>query len=135
VSNYSIEQIQELAEKSGEMPAVNQIEWSPFGYSDHMRSFCRDNNIVLQAYSPLTRTKRLDNEMLLEIAAQFGKEPAQILIRWNLQHGTVPLPKANQKQHLASNINVFDFELTEYEMTKLDELNEHYSALGGLLYV
>lgn len=135
VSNYSIEQIQELANKSGEMPAVNQIEWSPFGHSDQMRAFCQDNHIILQAYSPLTRTKRLDNEVLLEIAAQFGKEPAQILIRWNLQHGTVPLPKANQQQHLESNIDVFDFELTDYEMRKLDELNEHYSSLGGLPYV
>lgn len=135
VSNYSIEQIQELADKSGEMPAVNQIEWSPFGYSERMFAFCQENRIILQAYSPLTRTKRLDNEMLLEIGAQHGKDPAQVLIRWNLQRGTVPLPKANQRQHLETNIDVFDFELTPYEMTKLDELNEHYSSLGGLPYV
>lgn len=135
VSNYSIEQIQELADKSGEVPAVNQIEWSPFGYSEQMFTFCQENEIILQAYSPLTRTKRLDNEMLLEIGAQHGKEPAQVLIRWNLQRGTVPLPKANQRQHLEADIDVFDFELTEYETTKLDELNEHYSSLGGLPYV
>lgn len=134
VSNYSVEQMRELTEMTEEKPAVNQIEWSPFGYSDDMLEYCRDSGIVIQAYSPLTRAKRLDNEALVNIAERFGKTPAQLLIRWNLQTGTVPLPKANQPQHLEENLDVFDFELKNDDLTELRNLNERYSSLGTLPY-
>jgi 2,5-diketo-D-gluconate reductase A len=135
VSNYSIEQLRELARATGEMPVVNQIEWSPLGHSEAMLKFCRDNDIVIQAYSPLTRAERLDDERLGDIAARYARTPAQILIRWNLQLGTVPLPKANRKEHLDENINVFDFEISAADMSALGGLNEHYSSLGSLPYV
>jgi 2,5-diketo-D-gluconate reductase A len=134
VSNYSADQIQRLADSTGELPAVNQIEWSPFGHSEQMLDFCRSNRIVLQAYSPLTRTKRLDDDSLREIAARHGKSAAQVLIRWNLQLGTVPLPKANRIEHLTENLAVFDFELTPGEMDALNGLNERFSSLGSLPY-
>ncbi len=134
VSNYSIQQITELVEKTGVVPAVNQIEWSPFGHSDEMLEFCRDNDIVIQAYSPLTRTRRLKNETLNGIAEHYGKTAAQVLIRWNLQRGTVPLPKANRAEHLEENLGVFDFELTNEDFERLNSLNERYSALGELPY-
>jgi len=135
VSNYTIEQIRELTEMTGEQPVVNQIEWSPFGCSREMRDYCRDNHIVIQAYSPLTRAERLDEEALVEIATRHGKSPAQVLIRWNLQNATVPIPKAHQVQHLEENLDVFDFELTAEDMIALNDLNEHYSAFGSLPYV
>lgn len=135
VSNYRIEQILELVEASGETPAVNQIEWSPFGYSTDMLDFCREFGILIQAYSPLTRARRLGDEKLAEIADNYGKSTAQILIRWNLQLGTVALPKANRPGHLAENIAVFDFRITAEDMTRLNDLNEHYSSLTSLPYV
>lgn len=131
VSNYSIQQMQALADVTGEMPAVNQIEWSPFGWSREMLDFCRDKGIVIQAYSPLTRTERLQYEELDAIADKYGKSPAQILIRWSLQKGVVPLPKANRLEHLQENLAVFDFELTNEDMDTLDGLNEHYSSLSS----
>jgi len=134
VSNYDADQIRELADATGEMPAVNQIEWSPFGYSDAMLEFCRAEGIRIQAYSPLTRTERLDDHTLDEIAERHGKTPAQVLIRWDLQLGAVPLPKANRREHLKQNIDVFDFELDDGDMTRLAELNERYSSLGTLPY-
>lgn len=134
VSNYSVEQIAALAEETGEMPAVNQIEWSPFGYGPRMRKYCHEHDIVIQAYSPLTRTERLDDPALVEIAEHYNKTPAQILIRWNLQHGVVPLPKANRKEHLEENLNVFDFRIDVPDMATLDGLNERYSSLGTLPY-
>lgn len=134
VSNYSVEQIRALAEATGEMPSVNQIEWTPFGYSTHMRQFCLENHIVVQAYSPLTRTERLDDPALSQIASHYGKTPAQVLLRWNLQHGTVPLPKANRQEHLAENLNVFDFRIDVPDMSTLDALNERYSSLEALPY-
>ena len=135
VSNYSLEQIRELTEATGEKPVVNQIEWSPFGYSQTLLEACREEEIVIQAYSPLTRTQRLDDPTLDHLAERYGKSPAQLLIRWNLQRGTVPIPKANQTRHLQENLDVFDFEISDDDLTALNKLNEHYSSLGTLPYV
>jgi diketogulonate reductase-like aldo/keto reductase len=135
VSNYSAGQIQELAEVTGESPAVNQIEWSPFGWSRQMLDYCRERRIEIQAYSPLTRTRRLDDERLAELAAEYDRTPAQILLRWDLQLGVVPLPKANRREHLEENLGVFDFALGEEHVAELGQLNEHYSSLGRLAYV
>lgn len=134
VSNYSSALIDELIEETGEVPAVNQIEWSPFGHSLEMLDYCREKDIVIQAYSPLTHAKRLDDRTLKAIGAKYGKTPAQVLIRWNLQLGTVPLPKANRKAHQEEDIDVFDFDLTDEDMETIERLNEHYSALGSLGY-
>jgi diketogulonate reductase-like aldo/keto reductase len=134
VSNYSAEQLERLADRTGETPSVNQIEWTPFGHSGHMLDFCRRNRIVIQAYSPLTRTRRLDDPVLVGIAARHDKTPAQVLLRWDLQLGVAPLPKANRAEHQAEDFDVFDFELDATEMDLLGALNEHYSSLGELPY-
>jgi len=135
VSSYSIHQIEELVYRSGEMPAVNQIEWTPFGHSPSLLDFCRDNGILIQSWSPLTRAERLNDDRISGMAARYGKTPAQLLLRWNLQQGVVPLPKANHVQHQRDNLSVFDFEITTADMIKLGSFNEHYSALGRLLYI
>ena len=135
VSNYSTDQIEELIDASGEIPAVNQIEWSPFGWSQKMLDYCRDRGIVIQAYSPLTRGQRLGDERLNELAAEYSRTPAQLLIRWNLQLGVAPLPKANRRDHFAENLGVFDFEISDNHMTELSALNEQYSSLTSLPYV
>ncbi len=129
VSNYAIRQIRDLAEQSGEWPVVNQIEWSPFGWDEDMLDFCRQHDIVIQAYSPLTHGRRMDDEALADLAVKYDKSPAQLLIRWCLQIGVVPLPKANQRRHLEENIEVFDFEIDDEDMDYLSSLNEGYSAL------
>lgn len=135
VSNYSIEQIEELVYRTGELPVVNQIEWTPFGHSPRMLDFCHDNGITIMAWSPLTRGTRLNDDKLVAMAARYGRTPAQLLIRWNLQLGVVPLPKANHVPHLRDNLHVFDFEITQPDMAKLRALNEHYSALDRLQYL
>jgi 2,5-diketo-D-gluconate reductase A len=135
VSNYSIEQIEELVYRTGELPVVNQIEWTPFGHSPRMLDFCHDNHIVIQAWSPLTRGMRLNDDKLSAMAARYGRTPAQLLLRWNLQMGVVPLPKANHLAHLRDNLHVFDFEISQPDMSKLRALNEHYSALDRLQYL
>ena len=134
VSNYSSELIEALIDATGETPTVNQIEWSPFGHSDEMLKYCRQRKIVVQAYSPLTRGKRLEDGSLMAIAQNYGKTSAQVLIRWNMQRGTVALPKANQTDHLEENIQVFDFEIGAEDMASLNGLNERYSSLGSLPY-
>ena len=134
-SNYSTELIDKLIEAGGEVPTVNQIEWSPFGHSRDMMKYCAEKKVIIQAYSPLTRTKRLDDDTLAQVAARYNKSPAQILIRWNVQLGINPIPKANQKKHLEENISVFDFEISDDDMRLLSDLNEEYSSLGSLPYV
>lgn len=135
VSNYGQEQIEHLIEATGEVPVVNQIEWTPLGHSRDMLEFCRQQGIVIQAYSPLTRTKRFHDPELDDIARAHGKTAAQVLLRWNLQMGTVPLPKANKLEHLEENLQIFDFELSQDEMHTLGSMNQHYSSLGKLPYV
>ncbi len=135
VCSYRVDQLQSLAQVSGEMPAVHQLEWSPFGHSLDMLNFCEANDITVQAYSPLTRGKRLHDERLEEIASAHDRTPAQIILRWDLQHGVAPIPKAYREDHQRENIEVFDFELDAREMAALDALNERYSALEKLDYL
>lgn len=130
VSNYSEQQIQTLVDATSVKPVVNQIEWSPFGWSREMADFCAENDIIVQSYSPLTRGKRLSDGYLNELAPTYGKTPSQILIRWNIQHGWVPIVKAEKPEHIEENISVFDFELTAEDMKTLDGMNENYSTLS-----
>jgi 2,5-diketo-D-gluconate reductase A len=125
----------EISLATERMPVVNQIEWSPFGYSNEMVEYCRRKNIIIEAYSPLTRTKRLNEPLLTEIATTYNKTPAQLLIRWNIQHGVVPIPKATTRAHIQENSQVFDFSITTKDMSTLDSLNEYYSALSTLPYI
>lgn len=135
VSNYSTDLIDKLIETTGEVPTVNQIEWSPFGYSEEMLKYCSGKKIIIQAYSPITRNQKLDQKVLDEIAEKYQKSPAQILLRWNLQIETVPLPKASSEEHLKENLDLFDFDISGEDMRRLSDLNEHYSSLGNLPYL
>lgn len=135
VSNYTISQIDELADATGELPVVNQIEWSPFGWSQDLKDFCDELGILIQGYSPLTREHRLGDPVVQRIADNQAVTPAQLLLRWSLQRGVAPLPKANQAGHQEENLGVFDFEIDPDSMAKLDGLNEHYSSIGSLPYV
>jgi len=130
VSNYSIQQMQALAEQSGELPAVNQIEWSPFGFSPEMLDFCQREEIVIMAYSPLTRTAQLQTPPVPQLADIHHKTPAQIALRWAIQKGALPIPKASSRPHLQENLAVFDFELSAAEMGQLDALNQYTSVIS-----
>lgn len=129
VSNYSIELLEKILKSATIIPAVNQVEFSPFLYRKELLDFCESKNIKLEAYSPLTRGKRLDDALIKNLAQKYGKSPAQIMIRWSLQHGLVVLPKSSNQERIKENADVFDFTLEESDMTALDSLNENYSAL------
>jgi diketogulonate reductase-like aldo/keto reductase len=131
VSNYSAKLLKALIVASGEIPAVNQIEWSPFAYSQEMLDFCHTQNIIIQAYSPLTRREKLKDKVLVRMASKYRKTPGQLLLRWNLQLGTVPLPKASQRKHLLEDLDLFDFEISGEDMSLLRHLNEDVSLWGG----
>lgn len=126
VSNYTIRHLAELAEKSSIIPAVNQIEFHPFLYKDQLEvlEFCKKHKIIVQAYSPLAQAHRINDPLLATIAEGFGKTPSQVMLRWALQHGTIPIPKAAHREHTISNIDVFDFQLTADDMAAIDNLSD-----------
>lgn len=125
VSNYMLHHLQETLEDGGIVPAVNQIEVSPFLYPEDLIAYCRENKIVVEAYSPLTKGQKLNDPRLQSIALRHGKSVAQVLIRWCLQHELVVLPKTVRRERLIENATVFDFELTPDDMALLDGLNEN----------
>lgn len=125
VSNFMIPHLQQLIDLTGIIPAVNQIEFSPFLYQRDLLLFCQEHNILVQSYSPLTAGKRLNDPILWRVAKKYNKTPAQILIRWNLQHHLVPLPKSKTASRILENSLVFDFNLDGDDMNYLDSLNEN----------
>lgn len=126
VSNYTIRHLKELLQSTNTVPAVNQVEFSPFLYQEELLQYCRDNSIQLEAYSPLSRAARLNDEFLKQVAANYQKSPAQIMIRWALQHRIVVIPKSVHKERIIENADVYDFEISDGDMEKLNALNENY---------
>lgn len=124
VSNYMIHHLEELFTKSSVVPAVNQIEVSPFNYKRDLIRFCADKGIVVEAYSPLTKGQRLGHAAIVDAAKKYGRTPAQILIRWALQHDLVVLPKSTRKERIIENAAVFDFSIEPEDMERLDSLDE-----------
>ena len=126
VSNYTITHLEEMKEYAIVLPMVNQVEFHPFLYQKELLDYCKENNIVLEAYRPLIKdVEKLNHEIITNIAKKHNKTNTQILLRWSLQHGCVPIPKSSKKEHIEENINVFDFELSPEDMNMLNSLNEN----------
>ena len=126
VSNFTILHLNELFKTTSTIPAVNQVEFSPFLYQKKLMEFCQANKIVVEAYSPLTRGNKLDNDQLKAIGKKYGKTTAQILLRWGIQHNIIQIPKSRSKSHIIENIDIFDFQLDNDDMVQLDNLNENF---------
>ncbi|KAG2148945.1 NADP-dependent oxidoreductase domain-containing protein [Suillus clintonianus] len=122
VSNYSAKHIEEIREAGLEMPVVNQIELHPFCQQKPIVEYCIKHNIIVQAYSPLVRGA-FDNPVIQELSAKYSKDPAQILVRWSLQRGFVPLPKSSQPERIISNGQVYGWNIETADMEKLDALD------------
>ena len=123
VSNFMVHHLEELRVVK-ETPAVNQIELSPFLQQEQVVGYCREQGIQLEAYSPLTRGHRLNDPAIARIAAKYGKTPAQVLIRWSLQHGFVAIPKSARPERIRENSEVFDFALSSSDVQALDALEK-----------
>ena len=126
VSNFTIDHLKELEDKFGVIPAANQVEFHPYHYQKDLLEYCNSKNIIIEAYSPLVHAKRMDEERLVAISEEIGKTPAQILIRWAMQRGMVVLPKSVNESRIIENFAVFDFEISDSLMKRLDNLDERY---------
>ncbi len=121
VSNFGVDMIDELTTATGSAPAVNQIEWSPLLFDTTVLEEHRARGVALEGYSAL-RGGTLDNPTILRIAESTGRTPAQVIIRWHLQHGVVVIPKSRNVERIRSNANVAGFELSADDMAALDGL-------------
>ena len=124
VSNFMVRHLEELLAHAKVVPAVNQIEVSPFLQQRDVRAYCAKHQIVVEAYSPLTQGEKLDHPAVVAVARRLSRTPAQVMLRWGLQHGMVTLPKSVRTERIAENAALFDFELDTAAMTALDALEE-----------
>lgn len=126
VSNFTVAHLEELLASSDIVPMVNQVEFSPFLYQKELLDYCRSRGIQLEAYAPLTRGRRLADPVVNRVARAAGRTPAQVVLRWILQHATVPIPKSVRPERIRENAGAFDFSLDADAMALLDGLDEGY---------
>lgn len=124
VSNFMVPHLEELLAHAHEPPSVNQIEVSPFLQQRDVRELCARHGIVVEAYSPLTKGVRLGHPELLRVAKAVGHTPAQVLLRWGLEHGLVVLPKTTNPDRLLENLGALECHLGPAELAALDALEE-----------
>jgi 2,5-diketo-D-gluconate reductase A len=122
VSNYRPAQLDELIAATGVAPQVNQIPWAPALYDAALLGEHRRRGVVLEGYSPFKNTD-LGHPVLVEIAARHGVTPAQVVVRWHLDHQVVVIPKSATPERIAANLDVFGFSLTEEELARIDGLS------------
>jgi 2,5-diketo-D-gluconate reductase A len=122
VSNYSLAQIDRLAEATGVTPAVNQISWSPARHDPALLAGHAERGVAVEGYSPLKGTN-LEDPVLTSIATVHGVTPAQVVLRWHLEHGVTVIPKSSHPDRIAANIDVLRFTLTPDQVARIDALS------------
>ncbi len=130
VANYMEPFLDELSTYANIVPAVNQVEYSPYLNRKSLLARCRKDGIVLQAYTPLSRGRRLSDPRLLALAEKYGKGPAQVTLRWLVQRGICPIPKSVNRPRLLENISVFDFNLDTADLELMREWDENLAICG-----
>ncbi|MFQ3543421.1 aldo/keto reductase [Halobacillus rhizosphaerae] len=124
VCNFMEHHLEDLIKDAEVKPMVNQVEFHPELYQKDLAEYCRQNEIQLEAWAPLGRGKYFDAAILKELADKYNKTPAQIILKWDLQHGIVTIPKSSNKDRQAQNADLYDFELTDEEIQQINELHK-----------
>lgn len=124
VSNFTPENFEALLAQVSIKPVINQVEFHPYLIQKDLHKYLEAQSIVMESWSPLMNAKILEDETINEVANEIGKSPAQVIIRWNVQHGVVVIPKSVTPHRIEENLNVFDFELSDAQMEKIDSLNK-----------
>ncbi|MEB3751316.1 MULTISPECIES: aldo/keto reductase [Geobacillus] len=123
VSNFQIHHLQDVLADCEIKPMVNQVEYHPRLTQKELHAFCRENGIQLEAWSPLMRGEILNEPTIVEIGKKYGKTPAQVVLRWDLQNSVVTIPKSVTPARIKENADLFDFSLSDEEMKRIDALN------------
>ncbi|HET8977085.1 MAG TPA: aldo/keto reductase [Solirubrobacteraceae bacterium] len=123
VSNFSLTQLDEVIAAASSPPVINQVQFSPFEYRRALLEGCEGRDVAVEAYSPLGTGRHLGNKTVAEIAGRVGRTPAQVLLRWCLQRGTIVLPKSTHRDRIEENARALEFTLGEEDMAALDKLD------------
>lgn len=132
VSNYGVAELDELSAEASVQPVVDQIRFNPFDDRRRLLEHAGERGIAIEAYSPLGTGRHLGDPTVGAIAERLGRTPAQVLIRWCLQRGTIVLPKSTHRERIEENAQVFDFELSDQDMAELDALDQTGGAAAAL---
>lgn len=125
VSNFNIHHLEDLLADAEVVPAVNQVEFHPHLFQKELLQYNQDKGIQLEAWSPLGQGNLLQDESLKSIAAKYGKSPAQVILRWDLQVGVITIPKSVNEERIAQNAELFDFQLDAEDMAAIEALNQN----------
>lgn len=125
VSNFNIEHLEALKNQTSIKPVINQVEFHPYFTQESLRNYLATTDIHMESWSPLMNAEILTDETINAIAEEVGKSAAQVVIRWNIEHGVVTIPKSVTPHRIEENINVFDFSLTEEQIARIDALNQN----------
>jgi diketogulonate reductase-like aldo/keto reductase len=123
VSNFSARQLEQVLAVADTPPAINQVQFSPFEYRRSLLEACEALGVAVEAYSPLGTGRHLSDPTVARVAESLGRTPAQVLLRWCLQRGTIVLPKSTHRERIEQNAQIFDFTLSDDEMATLDALD------------
>lgn len=123
VSNFTIGNLEDLMQGSNEKPVINQVELHPYLSQEELRMFCNEQNIAVEAWSPLARNRLADEPTLNRLAKKYNKTASQIILRWHLQNNVIIIPKSVRAERIKENANVFDFELSLDDMLVINNLN------------
>jgi diketogulonate reductase-like aldo/keto reductase len=123
VSNFGRDRLARLIGSGASVPAVNQVQFNPYHYRRRLLEYCDEQGVVFEAFNPLARGVGPSDPMIVAIAERLDRTPAQVMLRWAIQHRAVVIPKSSQKERIRSNARLFDFELGDADMKALDALD------------
>ena len=126
VSNFMQHHLEDVLDECEVTPMVNQMEFHPYLVQQELLDFCNEKGIQYEAWSPLMRGEILEVPLMKELSKSYGKTEVQIALRWNLQKGVVTIPKSVNKERIIANANIFDFEIGEEDMNRIDSLDKGY---------
>ncbi|WP_062109818.1 aldo/keto reductase [Bacillus niameyensis] len=126
VSNFQVHHLQDLMNDAKVKPMVNQVEYHPRLTQKEVQAFCKNNDIQLEAWSPLMQGQLINHPILMEIAKKYNKTVPQIIIRWDIQNGVITIPKSTKEHRIIENSSVFDFNLLEEDMERINGLNQDH---------
>lgn len=131
VCNFKEGHIEELKKAANIMPMVNQIEVHPYRTQKNIISYCKDNNIQVVAWGPIMRGRIFSDPIMIKLSNKYNKSIPQITLRWHLQNGIIPIPKSSNIERIKSNLDIFDFEISDEDMNLINKLNkdEHVSGV------
>lgn len=124
VCNFKVNHLEDLRKSANIMPMINQVEMHPFSIKNEILTYCKESNIQVVAWSPISRGRIFSNDLMVRLAEKYNKTIAQMALKWHMQRGVIPIPKSSNEDRIKENIDLFDFEISSEDMKNIDSLNE-----------